>query len=302
MAVFSTFADEVQSRHKEMLDELESISIDDLKTDGVSLSFGGKTFKFTEIEIIQNETLEDKLKKEYRTKLNEQQQRIRKKINTKINELLLMHQQKQQELDRKEQQLRLKYQNSAMMPEITEKHLLKGLSVVKGRSNDELTWIYRGIYNPRFVLVVNDQNFSRSKSKKPIPARLVNRMKKEILIIIKTKKDQVTGVKTKKIKMDNPDNSDLPSFSHYHQTSSGDCWGSWSHHNTWSTPDDIMRIAKDAEAVLETINHGSIATRAPAALPKLKTLLDAVEDVEGIIATTDSADNDTEDVWQSVNV
>jgi len=39
MAVFSNFADEVQSRHKEMLDELETISIDDLKSDGVSLSF-----------------------------------------------------------------------------------------------------------------------------------------------------------------------------------------------------------------------------------------------------------------------
>ena len=67
MAVFSNFADEVQSRHKEMLDELETISIDDLKSDGVSLSFGGKTFKFTELEIIQDESLEDKLKKEYRT-------------------------------------------------------------------------------------------------------------------------------------------------------------------------------------------------------------------------------------------
>ena len=63
MAVFSNFADEVQSRHKEMLDELETISIDDLKSDGVSLSFGGKTFKFTELEIIQDESLEDKLKK-----------------------------------------------------------------------------------------------------------------------------------------------------------------------------------------------------------------------------------------------
>jgi len=302
MAVFSNFADEVQSRHKEMLDELETISIDDLKSDGVSLSFGGKTFKFTELEIIQDESLEDKLKKEYRTKLNEQQQRIRKKINTKINELLLMHQQKQQELDRKEQQIRLKYQNSAMMPEITEKHLLKGLSVVKGSNNDELTWIYRGIYNPRFVLVVDSNSFSRAKSKKPIPARLVNRMKKEILIIIRTKKDQVTGVRTKKIKMDNAHDSALPSFPHYHQTTSGDCWGSWSYSKKWSTPDNIMRIAKDAEAVLETINHGSIATRAPAKLPKLKVLLDAVEDVEGIEPTTVSADNDTEDVWQSVNV
>lgn len=298
---FPTFEDDVQSRHKEMLDMLESITIDDLKSDGISLSFGGKSFKFTELEIIQNENLEDKIKKEYRAKLNEQQQRIRKKINTKINELYLMHQQKQQELDRKEKQLKLKYQNSAMMPEITEKHLLKGLSVVKGRNNDEITWIYRGIYNPRFVLVVSNQDYRSRKTKKPIPSRLVNRMKREILIIIKTKKDKVTGVQTKKIKKDNPHNTELPSFSHYHQTSSGDCWGSWTYPDGWSSPDDIMKMAKDAEAVLETINHGSIATRAPAALPKLGTLLNAVEDVEGIEPTTESADHDTEDVWQSVN-
>jgi hypothetical protein len=44
------FPEEVESRHREMLDDLDSINIDDLKSEGVTLSFGGKTFKFTDLE------------------------------------------------------------------------------------------------------------------------------------------------------------------------------------------------------------------------------------------------------------
>jgi sensor domain CHASE-containing protein len=90
------------------------------------------------LKIIQDESIEERLRKEFKEKLNVQQQRIRDKINSKINQLLLMHQNKQQELDRKEQQMKKKYSEAAMMPDITEAHMLKGLSVVKGSSNDEI--------------------------------------------------------------------------------------------------------------------------------------------------------------------
>ena len=295
-----SFEGDIEQRHKEMLDDLESISIEDLQSSGVSLSFGGKTFKFSDLEIIRDETLEDKLKKEYREKLNEQQQRIRKKINAKINQLLLMHQQKQQELDRKELALKSKYQKAAMMPDITEKHMLKGLSVVKGAANDESIWIYRATYNPRFILVVNTSRLHSKKEKKPIPARLVNRMKKDILIIIKTKKEKITSVDTKQNKNSVNGLFSLPSFSHYHQTSSGDCWGTWTYPNSWIRTDDILLVAKDAEAVLEVINQGSIAKKGPTGLPRLQTLLDAVDDVDDILPTTASENADDEDVWQSI--
>lgn len=298
--VFNTFSQEVENRQQEMLDLLDSISVDDLKAEGLSLSFGGRTFKFSDVEIVDDETIEEKLRKEFKEKLNTQQQRIREKINAKVNQLMLMHQNKQQELDRKEQQLKRKYSTAAMMPEINETHMLKGLSVVKGSSNDELTWIYRGVYNPRFIVIT--EGYRSRKTRKALPARLVNRMKKEILIIVKTKGNKVTNVATKQ--NINDGTRRLPVFDHYHQTGSGDCWGSWKRDTNWSTPDDILKIAKDGEAVLETINQGSIANRGPSGLPRLATLIKNVEDVEGNAEATTveregGSDND-DDVWQAV--
>jgi hypothetical protein len=297
---FVTFEEEVESRHTDMLSDLESITVDDLKSGGVCLSFGGKTFKFKDLEIIQDERMEDKLRKEYKEKLNTQQQRIREKINSKINQLLLLHQQKQTEMDRKEKILRKKYADSALMPDITDKHMLKGLSVVKGVSNDELTWVYRAVYNPRFIIIYDETYNVHSKQRKPIPARLVNRLKKDILILIKTKKNVVTSVHTKKTKKDNDHDLELPKFNHYHQTTGGaDCWGNWVHPNSWNTPDDLLNIAKEAEAILETINQGSIATRGPTGLPRMATLLEAVQDISEVQATTEE-ELDNEDVWQAV--
>lgn len=303
--VFNTFNAEVEARHKEMLDDLDDINLDNLKAEGVTLSFGGKTFKFTDLEIIQDENVEEKLRKEFKEKLNVQQQRIRDKINSKINQLLLMHQNKQQELDRKEQQMKKKYSEAAMMPDITEMHMLKGLSVVKGNANDELVWIYRAVYNPRFIVVYNSGRGSAydgsRKARKAIPSRLVNRMKKDILLIIKTKGNQVTTVATKELVSNG--GRTLPVFQHYHQTGNGDCWGSWRHNKSWSTPDDILKIGKDAEAVLETINHGSLANRSPAGLPRVQTLLSAVEKLDEEQAQTverDGGNTLEDDVWQAV--
>lgn len=297
--IFSTFDTEVKTRHKEMLDELESISVEDLKSEGVSLTFGGKTFKLTDLEIIKEETVEEKLRKEFKEKLNSQQQRIRDKINEKINQLLVMHQNKQQELDRKEKAMKLKYSSVAMMPEITENHMLRGLSVVKGNTRDGLLWIYRGIYNPRFLIVYSDNN---SKQRKPLPSRLVNRMKKNILLLIKTKGKNITSVDTH-VNSNSGDRT-LPRLNHYHQTGTSDCWGSWTHQQTWETPDDIMQCAKDAEAVLETINSGSYANRGPSGLPRSATLEKAVKDIEHDDTPTTverAGGNDIEDdVWQTI--
>jgi len=296
----TNFEDEISARHQEMIEDLESISVDNLKSNGVQLSFGGKTFKFNDLEIVEDDSLEKRLRKEYKEKLNDQQTIIREKINAKINQLLLMHQQKQQELDRKEKNIKRKYADMAMMPEISEKHMLKGLSVVKGSANDELVWIYRAVYNPRFILIA-DGSFHSKKDRKPIPSRLVNRLKKDILIVVKTKKERITSLVTKKTKKDNESDFELPSFQHYHQTNSGnDCWGTWTWETKWNSPDDIMKVVKDGEAVLEVINQGSIATRGPLGLPKLQTLIDSVKKVVSVAPTTESDVLDNDDVWQAI--
>lgn len=288
--VFDTFEEQVEQRHNEMIADLESISVDNLKNEGVSLSFGGKTFKFKDLEIIEDESLEDKIRREFRDKLNNQQTKIREKINAKINQLLLMHQQKQDELTRKEQNLKNKYKNTAMMPSISRTHFRKGLSVVKGTNHGELEWLFRAEYKPKFMVIYEDGSaYSGSnKERYAIPARMVNRLQRPIVLQILTKGDQITSIRTL-------DAETMDDFSHYHTN----CWGRWESwkNKRWNKSDDILAIMKEAQGVLETINQGSIATRAPSDMPKFATLLKEVEKYNK--KQTTSINNDDEDVWEA---
>lgn len=288
-----TFKKDVSNKHKEMLAILETINIDDLRSEGLSLSFGGKTFKFADVELVDNGEELEKIRQDFKDKLNDQQSRIRDKINSKINQLLVIHQNKQQELERKEKELRKKYSEAAMMPDITKTHAVKGLSVIKGNNNDELIWIYKAVYNPKFIIIPD----SRKKHRKAIPKNLVDRMKKSFFIFVKTKGNQVLSVLTKYIQR-----GSFVNFPHYHQTGTSDCWGSWKHAKSWKTPTDILGIAKDAEAVLETINQGSLASRGPSGLPRSSTIVKAVEDLDDVNVnpTTVRSSNTDDDIWEAI--
>jgi hypothetical protein len=85
-----------------------------------------------------------------------------------------------------------------------------------------------------------------------------------IIFMITTEDKKVKGVSTRK-----PVGLDY--FEHYHQ-SKPDCWGKWSPKRDFNGPDDIIKIAKEAEAVLENINPRSLADRSPLALPRFATL------------------------------
>jgi len=286
------FDAQVEERQKEMEEILEGISLDGIRASGLSLNFAGKTFKFSDMEVIDDEDLEETIRAEFRDKLNTQQQRIREKINTKINQLLTMHQQKQNEFERKERQLQEKFNNAAMMPEITYNHAKKGLMVVKNDGNhDELLWLFRGRYQVKF--------FKKSRTKKPkaVEKSLRRRLVKDIIIRIKTKGNQILEVNTR-----NPDSA-MSAFSHYHKMTGGnDCWGSWSHATTWSSPNDIINCAKDALAVLETINEGSVAKDNPAKLPRLATVKDHLTTNNLDFEQKLNPDEITEaDVWDSAN-
>jgi hypothetical protein len=292
--VFDTFEEEIEARHEEMIRDLETISVDNIKTEGVTLSFGGKTFKFTDLEIIEDKALEDRIRREFREKLNNQSKKIREKINTKINQLLLMHQQKSDELKLKEEKIKNKYKNLVMMPEITKTIFHKGLSVVKGNDNSELIWLYKGKYKPKFLVIYEDGSAytGSEKVRKAIPTDLIHRLTKPIYIEVTTKNDQITNISTKQTKIER---GIFPDFSHYHTN----CWGSWKswRNKKWNNPQDILNICKEAEGVLETINQGSIATRGPTGMPRFSTVLKAVEKYNKIQTTSVSGDD--EDVWEA---
>lgn len=300
MDEMSNFSREVNEKHQQMIRDLEAINVDNMKAEGVRISFGGKTFQFTDLEVINDTSIEERIRREFKDKLNRQQGKIREKINSKINQLLMMHQQKTQELDRIEEKLKRKYSDAALMPDILETHLINGLSVVKGDSNNELVWAYNAVYNPRYLIYYPEAG---NRLRKPIPSRLVNRMKTNILILIYTKNRSITRVSTKKYTGDRRSrHTELTSFPHYHQTGNGDCWGNWSYKSEWENSDDILKVARDAEAILETINQGSLASRDPSGLPKIQTLINSVKDVEEITPSTverENGNHDEDDVWQT---
>jgi hypothetical protein len=202
-----------------------------------------------------------------------------------------MHQQKQNELERKESQLQERYNNAAMMPDITYDHAKKGLMVVKNAGvHDELLWLFRGKYMVKF--------FKKSRVKKPkaIEKTLRRRLVKDIILRIRTKGSQIVEVTTH-----NPD-ANMSAFWHYHKMDSeSDCWGQWNKPSNWSTPDDIIYCAKDALAVLETINEGSVAKDNPRGLPRLETVRDHLStmNVEFEDAIKGKEEIEDVDVWST---
>jgi P2-related tail formation protein len=238
------------AKKKEMIDILEGISIDNISShEGISIQVGSKVFQFKGIDILETKDIESRIRNEFKIKINAQQQNIREKINSKINQLITMYSQKQTELDRKEKDIIRKYSNYSVMPELTTRHVANGLFVSKGTGNSGLIWVYKGCYNPKFI--INSMGVRCN-----LDIKNISRLKRDMFIFIKTQGDTVLGVETHKT-----NDIDMV-FDHYHQAYP-DCWGHWKYDAKWKTADDILMIAQKAEAVLETINYRSIALRNP---------------------------------------
>lgn len=275
------------SQFKSTIDYLSEIDIDKIKTDGMSLRLGDKMVVFKCIE--DNPiSVEDEIRAELKEKINSQQIIIRDKINTKISEMINYFNQIKREYRRKEKELKETLDNASPMPEIYFKHAQAGLSVLKGQGR-QLTWLVQGIYWPKTI------------DGKKIEAKFSKKMISPVTFMIDTRDSKVMDVSTRQ-----PIGLDY--FQHYHQ-SNPDCWGKWKHAKSFKTPEDIIRIAKDAEAVLENINTGSIAIQSPSGLPRKSTILKHIigKDVEnkigalnqqvrrsGITSNIRSNDND---VW-----
>jgi len=236
---------------KSVLDDLDEVDIDKIKTEGMSLRVGNKLVVFKSVE--ENPiTVEDEIRNELREKINSQQKIIRDKINAKISEMIEYFNQVKKEYRRKEQKLEQTLANSISMPEVTFDHARRGLSVLKGNKG-EIIWLVQGIYWPK---TIDGKHIEKKFSKKMIS---------NIIFMVKTKGNNVIGVSTRQ-----PIGLDY--FEHYHQ-SHPDCWGYWKYPKTFESSDDIIKIAKDAEAVLENINTGSIAISTPRGLPRKSTIL-----------------------------
>ena len=234
-----------------MFDDLDGVNVDDIKTNGITIRSGDKLVK---LQVVLEEpiTVEQEVREEFRQKLSAKLQEIKNRLNTKVTEMVEMTSRIRIESERKETDLKEKLRKAKPMPDITWRHARQGISVIKGERADELIWLVRGVYAPKFV------------DRKPIQPAYAKKMISHVVFLIRTVNNKITEVSTRKP-------LGLDWFMHYHQNRP-DCWGNWSYPRTWSKIDDLINVARQAEAVLENINTGSIANREPAGLPKRVTL------------------------------
>ena len=232
-------------------DIINTIDIDNIKSEGLSLRLGNQIIK---LEVSgESISIEDEIRNELKEKLHSRIEIIREKVNEKITDMYNFVQGIKSEFDKKESILSTQLDNLVSMPDINITHAREGLSVVKGNANNRLKWIVQGIYWPKYV------------DKKPLDKKFSKKMLSNVVYLIETHRNNILSCHTCKP-------VGLSYFQHYHQNDP-DCWGNWNPKRTWNEPNDIIKCAREAEAVLENVNTASVAKHNPAGLPRESTLL-----------------------------
>jgi len=264
---------------KESMDNvMDNINIDDIKSEGMTVRIGGRVVK---LEITEETILpEDEIRAEYSRKLTEKLQTIKSVLNEKMSEMAYMVEQNKQDYEEKERELQQRLTDSNLMPDITYEQAKNGLSVVKGSVDrddepDTLTWLYQGVYWPKFV------------DGRPIEPKYAKRLISPVTIEIITVSNRITSVIVRKT-------IGLEKFEHYHSMGhNSDCWGEWKHRSHWTSSNDILDVARESIAVLDNVNSRSPGNQSPNGLPRLATLQqhlldrEAARDVEYTVSRAD---------------
>lgn len=241
-----------QAALKDMFDDLDHVDVEDVKLKGFTIRAGDKLVK---LQVIQEEpiSIENEVREEYRLKIRAKLQEIKHRLNKKINDVVDMTTKIRQEAEKKEREMKEKLRRVKAMPEISWREATKGVSIVAGENKDEIIYLIRGIYWPKFV------------DERPIDPLYAKKMITPIVFLIRTTGRRITELSTRK-----PMGLDL--FPHYHQQNP-DCWGDFNYPKNFSKVSDLLDIAREAEAVLENVNTHSIASRNPRGLPRKDTLM-----------------------------
>lgn len=248
-------SDDLKIKAKKVIADVEGIidnvTIEDIKTDGIVVRSGNKILKLQVHEEVDF-SIEDEIKAEIETKVQERMKSIKKKINDKVSTILRESSHIRMEAEKKERELHEKLKKTRPMPEITYSHAEKGLSVVKSSTPGSYIWLASGIYWPKTV------------NGKVIEPKYSKKLMSHVIFLIETNDSRIVRLSTRQP-------IGLGYFEHYHQRRP-DCWGKFKPEREWKTPDDLIKLAREAEAVLENVNLDSIADRSPAGLPRLSTL------------------------------
>jgi len=248
---------------QDMYKTLDKINIDEIKTEGITIRSGKRLVKL-QVVLDQEISVEDDIREEFRVKLRDKLQEIKDRINQKISEMVEMTNRVRIEADRKENDLKEQLRKATPMPDITLEYAKKGISVVKGRDRGEYIWLVQGMYAPKTV------------DRKPIDPRYAKKLMTNIVFVIRTKDKNV-------IELSSRYPSNLEYFEHYHQAKP-DCWGNWNYHITWNTLDDLIKLARSAEAIMENVNTLSMANSNPRGMPRRNSLEKHVRNIRGVAA------------------
>ena len=237
---------------KDMFTDIDSVDVENIKLNGITVRAGNKLVR---LEVVHEAPIEieDEIREEYRLKLRGKLQEIKTRLNDKINDVVQMTSRVRQEAEQKEREMKEKLRRLKAMPDISWEQAKQGVSVVQGETRDEICFLIRGIYYPKFV---NERNIDPTYAKKLIAP---------IIFFFRTINGRITGFSTRKPQ-------DLAYFPHYHQQRP-DCWGDFKYEKRFRNVDQLIAIKNEAEAVLENVNTHSIATSNPRGLPRKATLL-----------------------------
>ncbi len=241
-----------QSVLKDMFNEIDSVNIDEIKLDGVTIRAGNKLVR---LEVMHEEPIqvEDEIREEYRVKLRGKLQEIKTRLTDKINDVMQMTSRVRTEAEAKERELNEKIRNTKAMPNISWAQAKAGVSVVQGPNRGEICFLIRGIYYPQFV------------NEKPIDPTYAKKLISPVIFFFKTSGDKIIEFSTRKPQ-------GMAYFPHYHQQNP-DCWGEFNYERRFKNIDELIKIKNDAEAVLQNVNTHSIASPNPRGLPRKSTLL-----------------------------
>ena len=225
------------------------LDFSEMKEEGLTIRCGNKLVKLQVSE--ENVVIDDE--KEVREEFEE---RYGKEFNRIMDGVKSFVKNVKEECEKKEKELDTKLKNAYVMPEVNIMDAKNGISVVKG-NDGQLIWLVRGMYSIKTVDGV------------PVDPKITRRTTTDVVFMVVT-----SGNKMLKISTCKPISLDY--FKHYHQ-SRPDCWGNWwnnrtAENNIWEIPDDIIKLAREAECVLENVNTDSLVDRNPTGLPRLSTL------------------------------
>jgi hypothetical protein len=243
---------EVDGNYEE---QVELSSLENIKSDGITIRVGGQIIKFVADEV-QDIGVEEEVRKELQEQYEQEHQNLVRQFDEFKNMVQDQVNRKNREIRDREKELEKRIRENVSLPVLNEDLARQGLTVSARTSGRGYLWSLVCVYAPKYI------------NNKIIDPNFAKRLMTPIRIFVYTDSNwRVSEVKLVKL-------INCEKFQHYHSMDSGsDCWGGMKFSGeVLDTADKALKFIRDVQIVLETINGASIGNRAPRGLSRLATV------------------------------